>query len=470
MITQFKTWYRLWRGAVYAENRSLMVALTWIYLILAVLGGVLAAIVARKDRWLVVCAGAGFGLFMLALTLWGTFTTGAARQNHPANAKLVPGLNRQLRATAAMAWVVTTVMVLPFGYALGLGPLGPLLTVLTVSSIGFYTAGRPVDKGVALSALAVFMLVKAFPALQALLTSPLGLAVILLLCACYVIYTLPASFPAGGERHWRQVDEHRGFLAWQNLASWDRYSREGGAKHTLYAWLLKRRCRSAARGERLMLDGLGPRNNYMVVVVSAATLVAMALALTALMPLLGNSVSGLGRSCAIGVIAGQLAGAFFAWRRFSTAIRATPTEQTLLRLSAGMPASLGLTRALARRLAVTCLIEWLLWTSAACLVVALLGPSPAFLQAVTLTSAATLFLAGQPLENYAQRPVGLSAETVLLTGWMSGLLLLGLILHDRLDVWLSVLGLLLATSIGAIAYRWNTMVNGPIAFPAGRMA
>ncbi|MES2900761.1 MAG: hypothetical protein V4723_13620 [Pseudomonadota bacterium] len=470
MTSRLRTWYGIWTVAVFGQQRGLVKGMTWLCGLTALLVGCVMMLVAKGNRLEAACAGAGFMLLLLSNTWWSYFMSGAAMQNSPANGNLVPSLNRQIRQVAAIAWVVTTALALPFAYGNNFSMAETMLMVLGLTSVGLVFAGRDGNLLTALLALLLYLLLKNSPLLQAWLSHAGVLAALGAVILAYVAISLIAAFPNGGERHWKQLSSQRAVLSWQDMKSWEEGVRRGGKRNVLYSWMLKRKCRAREPGAMLMLDGLGARNNALVTLAVVALLVAILLLARLVVELLAIPLGLLPRQISTGLLIGPVAGAVFSWTRFSAAIRSTPTEQTLLCLSPAMPAAGRLSAALAKRLTRICLAEWLGWSAGMLIVIAAWGAERSLLQGAVAVAAAMLMLTALPLENYAGKARGISADLVLAIVLMGALLIAALIMHDDFKTWLILVGVMLAISSSYLALRWIGMARGPIAFPSGRLA
>ncbi len=470
MKTRLHTWYRIWVMAVFGQYTGLVKGMSWLCGFAALIGAAAAMLVTKGDRLEAACAGAGFMLLILSNMWWSYFMSGAALQNSPANGKLVPGLTRTIRQVATLTWVVTIVQAMPFAYANHFSFAEVTLMVVGLTSLGMYMAGREAHLLAALLALLLYLLMKNFPLLKTSMATPAALVLAAGLCVAYVIYSLRVAFPQGGERHWKQVDRHRAVLSWQDMKSWEERGRRGGKNNVVYSWLLKRKCQAREGGAALMLDGLGARNNAAVTLVLVVFVVGAALLGRLLVELIAVPAEVVPKIIHGGLLIGPVIMAALAWSRFSTAIRSTPTEQSLLRLSPGMPVATELTPALARRLSVVCLAEWLACSVGMLIIIAAWGAERSLLQGAVAASAALLLLTSQPLENYAARSDGMGAGMVMLVIVMFFLLMAAFVMHDNFTVWLGLVAAMLAISLTYFAVRWFSMVRGPIAFPSGRMA
>jgi hypothetical protein len=410
----------------------------------------------------------GMGLAALAAMLWLGFCSGAARQNTPANAHLVPGLNGALRTAAVTGWLVTMAAMLPFAFGHADGAmLFPLLGVALIG-LGLHFGGRMDGFVVCIGVLLVYVVGSRFALLMQALSHPLGFVAAMLACLAYAAWALPRAFPRAGERHWKMRAVQRETNAVFDLAKWNKNRLgDGGAGQFMYRWLLTRDCRHGASVGDMLLHGLSPGNHRYRLLVTLVIWVALLLMVKPVLLLLELPVTNLAGELSswAGVV---LAGLTGGWLRFAVSIRKTAGEQAVLRLAPAMPASSAFNRVLGRRIAAICVSEWAVMSALMFAALFWWDANAQHNRAAILIAAMALAGTGLSFQNFARRAQSERVKHLFLLIWMVFLVVAGGVVGAGLR-WAGIVALLLATSLVFIALRWRRMQRGPVAFPANRM-
>lgn len=468
MIAQSRYWRHIWWQAVFGDGSNAVVVGTWVLGVLAVFGALIGGVL-DPDRLRGACNGGGLMLAMLGGFYWLRFATGAATQNSPANARLVPRLTGHIRCSAVMAWIATMLFMLPYCYAADAGALAFVLLCFGVTGIGLYRAGREDGLVVAVAAMLLHVSALNWPPMQLALSRPAVLAAGLTAAIAYGWFGVRAAFPRGGERHWLQLDRQRKAVALDNMTGWDEVMSKDGRRNRIYCFLLRHYARTAAGRRKMLLLGLGPGLHpyyYGWVLLMAIVLAVLVKPVLVWLSLPVDNLAGMLGASLIGGLIGIMCSAAM---RFSISIRATPGEQAVLMLVPGMPRRAQLTRALGRRIAAICFAEWCAAAIAVFAILALWDAGPGAYQVGAILMAVLLLCIGFSLEKYAQKSEVSIAGIILITLWVTALSIASLIVQDRPLAWLIVFAMVLGTALAFVRVRWQAMMLGPVVFPASRL-
>ncbi len=462
-------WRRILWPAIVGDARKTVRATTIALLLFATVGGLFGALLS-SDRLLGACRGSGLMLALLGGFYWLRFASGAATQNSPANAHLVPRLTSQVRATAVLAWLLTLALMLPFCFSSALGPVSFVLLGMGVTGVGMYRAGREDGLMAAVLVLLVYVAALNWPPLRLMLGSAPALATGLGASLAFGWFGLRAAFPRGGEAHWALLDGQRRASALDNLSNWDEVLTKDGRRNRLYSFLLKRYARTEQGKRKLLLMGLGPgmhsfHYGYVLLIAVVLGLLVEPVAIWLALPV-ENLAHNIGRTLMGGVIGIACAGA----ARFGTTIRATPGEQALLMLTPGLPRKAVLTRTLGRRILGSCLAEWSVATVVILALVAVWGGDRGAYQITATLMVTCLIAAGTSLDDYARKADVSIVGLVLLGLLVFALFIASVIMVESLLAWAILLLALLGVAAMTTWVRWRAMRDAPVAFPAQRLA
>lgn len=448
------------------DRPRLMVWTTLLMLVVAIVGAVLGARIGL-DKGRMAFQFGGTVLVPLAGTWWAAFCAGAARQNTPANARLVPGLNQVLRACALRVWLVVLAMVLPLAWS---HPHGAILVPLFgfgFSGLGLFLTGRWDGLAVMLAAVLFYAFASMSASLMAILSHPAAVVLAMLACLAYARWALRAGLPTGGERHWANRRQQDQMKAMYEMKTWDQAVRHSGSRQRLFSRVLAGDLRGG-RTVDLLLHGLGPRaHRYLFapsLAVWAVTIVLLKPALVAL----GISTAGMAAIVAAPLAGGLVFALPVYWMRFASSMRTSAGEQAVLRLAPAAPEPSALNRMLGARIFFICAAEW-----STCVLVALgslwlWGATPAHYRGVAIAAALLLGATGYSLQDFARQESKGFAGYFFLLLWVFFLMSAGIVTSDNPLAWSGWFVLALATSLTYIGVRWHRMQRGRPAFPAGR--
>lgn len=454
--------HMLWTTALFGDRAGWVRLVSAVGLTLALVGAWLGTH-SGDDPLLGAALCGGTLLALPAAYLWARFCDGAVLQNSPANARLVPGLNRGVRQCAVLGWVAAMACLLPLAYGHPDGAVLYPLAGIALVGLGLWRAGHVDGLTVMVAAPLFYAFGSMSASLMHALSQPLGMALSTLVCLAYGAWALPRAFPIAGERHWRMCGKQQVIMAMRDRASLDKMGRNSWASHRSYAWLLARDCRGPTHPADLLLHGLGPGNHRYWLALMLAYLMVLILLVKAVTLML--ALPDVSRTLTWWLVVALA----ICWGRFSMSIRRTGGEQALLRLAPAMPSAPSLNRVLGRRIAAIALLEW-----TACALIALgtlaLWDSGASAYRVGAVVAAILLAAtGYSLDDYARKQQTGFLGNLLLALWMAALLVAGIITQGRPLAWSGVFALAAASSLLYIWRRWRRMQRGPVAFPANRM-
>jgi hypothetical protein len=416
-----------------------------------------------------------------AIAMWGMFLQSAIRQNAPSHARLVPGLRRRLMVMVAAVYAAGALLLAALG-AVVIGHFGYALTALAAFFPFLLLVQRHAWLSLAPSVV-IFASVGVFKSevkhaamLATAYGEPVFTAVALALICLVGAASLQFAFPDGGDRHyaWRlRLGRKPGFrLNGERQAGGNRFSvmcsplmRAG------YMISLRRDSQAAAPKNRMMMYGLGPS-------IHAGGFIA---AVVAILPVAwvahhfaydGREFFRLLLSAAPLQLMALMPAPLYAHSPLN-AIRQSAAEQSLLRLTPGMPPPATLNRALGGAMLSSYLRIW----GVGAVVTVLLGAmreSAPMVSAYTFASIA-LFLppACMLLRDFAAaRTSGddlISLLTVILTPI---LFLAAFALSETVSdmPWLGIGLVILSATTIALAVLWRRLAALPPAFPAGRVA
>lgn len=421
--------------------------------------------------------GDGFcclALMILLLICGGTFVGSAARQNHPANACLVPHLRRRLITSCVVLAIVcsvvlATVISLFFGhFGLALAGAGLLFPFLLLAQRFPLIGAVPVS---------FWWLPKVLPeawldrltgpvlALDEPTLSALGIALAFPLLAL----GLKLALPRGGDRH----------FAWKDrVEMWRTPGPEGAALRERkrrrfwsagYAGALRRdSARPGATGRKMLHAlGTGVYDGWLLLLIVGFSAVAVMALLTKApefrlfgwlpgLPLLQISILWSILSYTFGVL---------------SVAAARAGEQALYRLAPAAPPARDINRVFARALLLRFTRIWLVALAGlVCIDLAHTGSLVPRAYPLALASL-TLPLAGLLLRDYAR----LRAHRIVI-GWAVALVVM-FTLFVAMDSrhpdfpWVMPVVVIAAGTVLTLGVRWRSMVNMlPPAFPVGRLA
>lgn len=451
---------RIWHDAVGELTGATLTVIAFLLFATAVGGFVGVAIF--KSLPLGILRGAGNPLAMLAFLYWTFFMSGAAAQNKPANACLVPGLTRRVRQTAVLAWLLTMA---PFAAVSVAHPQGWLMLLsasVGVTAFGLYRAGCESFLWLAIAAAALYLLQ---PNLGFIGDAVLAAAC--LVSVLFAAWALARAFPKGGERHFAMLDKHAKALARDRSDTSDQLARRSGKQRFLYSWVLRRDIGTGHRG-RLLMHVLGPGANRMLLLLPVTALALAVFGVTAAMHAMGYwpNFEKIARQ-SFGPL---LVGVPVYWYRFAAAIRGSGPEQALARLAPRLPPATRLNRELALQILMTCALEWIA-VAALALGTLVLWDAPALSFRVTPAFLlAMLPVLGIGLADYSGKLTYRFAAEVAAAVVCAFIAMFTIFYGLNTPVWLALMALILCIAAVAIRAKWRAMLASPPAFPAGRIA
>ena len=454
---------RIWHDAVFDPEGDGMVAATTGMLLLASVASIIC-VFKMTSIPVGLGYGAGVPLSMLGVFAWFRFMMGVASQNSPANACLVPSLNRRVRLTAALAWCVTMVPFAAVGYATPDGMVFVLAASVALISIALYCAGRTMF---AVGAAAAFWIMLFGEGTLFMAGSPhrtLVLPGLLVLSLCFGAYALRAAFPAGGKRHWEMLDnfaEIRNLNVFSISGQWQ----QAGKRRRVHALIFRRDVAAPELRRHLLLHVLGPDSNRLAF--------ALPFMLCLLVLIVAKPVADSFNfpSFFKGTVYGMASMALIStWVRHYQGMWVTGTEQSLVKLAPGMPAAPLLNRELARQILQACLRDWAAFGIVGLVGITVWTGETSHYQVLVALLGATLIGVSLSLGDYSSKsgfPIAM-----LVVGLSINLLvfILSLFYTKDLVVWSCLVAAMLLQSICVIRMRWQSMASAPVAFPAGRMA
>jgi hypothetical protein len=253
-------WCRIWLMAVKGERPGHMMTGS-VALVLAALIGAWFGQLDKLAPFKEACRIGGVPLALLAGLWWAAFCGGAVRQNSPANALLVPGLNRAVRECAVLVWVGTMAAMLPLAYSHPDGAMVYPQFAIALTSVGLILSARKIGYA-GLGALAVLYAIGHFSPPFSLLLAQTATVTLASVCAfAFAAWGLPRALPVAGDQHCAMGAKLRASRAQYDMVEWEKSRRGSGRNGALYTWLLARDCSANANPGDMMLHGLGPRTH-----------------------------------------------------------------------------------------------------------------------------------------------------------------------------------------------------------------
>jgi hypothetical protein len=452
----------------------------WVLLgvIVAICGGMAFMMHSVKGGFL---AAAIFAATLAMVWVWMLLKS-VVSQNTPANARLVPGMNRVLRqilvgmwllcafGTAAYAMTLGKPAVL--GFALGL----PLFIIVSLALR--YTWAR-------------FVLVPMFyapvvfpgfaPTVRALLIQneqPWWPITFLLLTLIVGKFALARLLPQAGDAHWTWHQCLQKKLAAQRnmtLAAKD-FDSMGARLGAKLAWnynsALAQDCRARADGQKLLTYALGPQLHWTMALSVPLLFLAMWLCISAALHL-GVGVADFMQGAVQGIIWGLLLSIGGSDAGFVAAIRATRAEQALLRMAPAAPQGMQLNQALARAILTRFTITWTATGVVAVIMMTLAPHGMGKLYMVFALFSAFVWPMAFQLRDYARLP-GMWMSLLPMTA-ISIIIFMAVWQLDRLvgadpAIWLAFDVACLVVTAAVVRWRWKVMMRLPVAFPVGRIS
>ncbi len=456
----------IWRGAVVSRTAS---PLRMAEVVLLALLCVLALwftwrIEARPAAVFAsaVCLPSGIAAFML----WMRLISGAARQNSPANAALVPRLTRRARQCAVIGFGVT---MLPVVLASAVFPHGPgfvAMIAVTILLLGMGLNGRPDAIGVFIACDAALAW-GAEPLWRFLVQPPV-------MALCYVLigllgwYALHAVFPASGERHMRLYRRQQRLAQGTSLQAQAKGNQSSAGSRPLYRWMLRRDI-ALQKAAPLLLHALGPgghRHDFLLPIAIVLALASLGKLAAVWLPTIEIFMANAPQMPAILIM---LVAPFAATVRWGPKIASTPGEQALVRLTPRAPACQRFNAVLGRQLLRIALLEWLAGMLAVLGVSAWWGASASTLMAELALMCGALALAGAPLCNLARKQDSPTWQACVQFVLVLLLTVGAYASADRPQLWGALTCATVFVSYLIVSARWRTFMAAPVAFPAGRM-
>lgn len=460
-MKRLSVWRAIWLTGLRSQ-RPFVDAATYVFLFVAVVGAFGGGF-ASKGSLGGILQGAALPLIIIAAIYWPIFVSGAATHNKPANACLVPSLNRRVRETVALAWLLT---MLPFATISYFHPQGLsllLFSSVSVTATGLYRSGRHRFLGLAAVAFAAFLWE---PDLSWLGVGPLAASVAL--SVGFAAWACKKAFPRGGDRHWAMLDQHASAMARDEIEGSVRLSRSGKARRPVYAFLLRRDL--AAKGSRrhLLMHVAGPVAHRMAtllpILVAAACIVLAKPALHALG--LSPNMAKVARLTIMSLIVGVPVG----WYMIALSIVNSSAEQAIVRLAPGLPGAARLNRELGGQMLSTCVLQWGAVAVLAFGALWMWGqPASSFMTCAGFLGA-MLGMAGMALRDYSGKTTQYLGSHIVLLLCSCVLAFVAMFFTEKSYAWTVMMAFIYGASVANITSNWHAMMAAPPAFPAGRLA
>ena len=433
---------------------------------------IFALMFTQLSAWQAVCFGAGLPLAGLLSATFLHYMSGAALQNTPANAALVPRMNRLLRRTAAMLWCAALLGWAMVGAVVPHGALIVLVAALALSMLALGRGGR--SEGIVVFMVGDLVLVTGGKPLRDFVEQPLVLTIAVGLAVLVSWHVLRLMFPQAGEVTIEADAKRKRLLSVAARSSSKDFVRLQAtrSRRPVYARVLARDAARRRPGP-LMMHALGPTGHrYYIAVPAVIGAMGLALARLAVLTLAPALPHDTGMTAFVMVMATLFAAVVLlgSVARYGRVIAYFAEEQALVRLAPGVPRPFLLNRVLATEVVRALLVEWVLYTGLLIAVLAYWQVSGEALQRIFILMCCTLIPLGWlPLRDHAARAQvewrqGLGVSVLMTAGAAAALL----VTHKVAMALVLALVLAAAWLIGAA--RWRKMMAAPPAFPAQRGA
>lgn len=426
-----------------------------------------ALMFTRLKFWQAACFGVGLPLAAFLSAVLLHYVNGAALQNTPANAALVPRMNRLIRRTAALLWGGAMLGWSMVGAVVPHGALVVLVAALALAVLSLARGGRAeAVVGLIVGDIAI---VTGGKPLRDFVEQP---AVLLLAFVSAILLSwraLGMAFPRAADAKIDTPAKRKALLTLSGSLDRDVVRVQAASvSRPLYARVLARDIARRRPGP-LLMHALGPTGHRfyvaLPVAVGAALLALLRLGATTLWPA-GWDDARIAFPVIMMSTMGALLAMFAVIVRYGIGIANFAEEQALVRMAPRVPRPSLLNRPLAVQMVRSLLVDWVIVTG---LLLALLGywqVSGAAIGRVAVLMCCMLIPLGWPLRNHAAAAsfdwwhgLGIAALTIALAA-------VALLAGDKAAVVL-VPALIAAGLIGAA--RWRTMMAAPPAFPARRL-
>lgn len=469
MSPSWPIYRNIWRNAVLGERKGWLRGWTILALIVTLLAVifVLAIGATKRSESLLLCV---IPLAVLATFYWMRYVTGAVRQNSPANAHLVPGLNRNVRRTTVLTFLLTLAPMALLASASDDSVLVFVALAVIVTALGMGRGGRAAGSAIYLLMIVGSNFVQRRTGLIAWLSTPPVLAVLSLMAVALAWNALQSVFPAGGERHWKLLKGQAEQRNSTDLHKTMLLKRASGGRFRLYALLLRRDLRPAAKPEHLLLHALGPHNHrydFVLPLAITALLAAAAWLAAAWYGVTGEQVAN-GRDLVACFAVPLILLQGLTFERLVVSMDNTSGEQALVRLAPRAPRANRLGRSLARQLLQICLTEWLVCAFAMLALALLFGAGREALVVLATLVSASVGMTGWALRDYSGKQPGSAFKVIAQVVVMAIGGIAVFLARDNLAAWSALLVLLLGGAFAIVYDRWKTMVGAPVQFPARR--
>ncbi len=449
-----------WRTAVGPLSKKMRVA-TWGLLIAAVVLSFVVMLV--KKSMTAALVQLSYTLSVLAVLHWGSFISGAATLNRPDRAHLVPALNRQVRESAALVWVLTMLTFVPAVLIAQNGLLYLMAASVLVIALGLYRAGCGAFGWLAVASFLVCLFTPEYP-----YWSDQVLAVGCLLTLPFAAWALGAAFPAGGERHFAMLGPQATAQALDTTEGTLALLRAGGGRAPIYKLLLRRDLVSTDGRRFLWLHVLGRDAQGFNFVLPFIVVAGAMLALEPFLKLFTPQPDMVRMLIRFGL--GVLMLSFYTWCRFLMGMRTTPREQALVRLAPAAPRADRINQVLGKHMLVACIAEWFAVSMLAVGLALLWNVGAPAMHVIAALSCAALSFTGASLGDYSRKKGVDLVGQVLQSLLCLVIAIVSMFWTQNPAVWWSLISLILAIALGVIGMRWRDMMAAPVAFPAGRFA
>lgn len=448
---------RVWRLALAASPTPL--SIITIVLIIAAAIGAAVGIFVWKDLFHGILRGAGNPLSALAAIHWALFMSGAAAQNKPANARLVPGMTRSVRRAAVLAWMVTMAPFAGIGLVHPQGAMVVLSASVLVTAFGLYRAGCERFAALAVLAGIVYLWLPGQAVISEGVLAACGAASLL-----FAAWALERAFPRGGDRHFAMLDKQLRAQALDTMDGTAQMARKGAQRRGLYGVILRHDL-AARDSMKLLMHGLGPNFQAPLLRLAMAGLAALTGIGVVRLAGLASQPDELARLFCITLLIGVV----FSWYRFAAGILGAGSEQALVRMAPAMPRAPRLNRLLGKRILQACALEWLgavVLMGGALLVLSI--SESGFMMAAAF-GAAILPLVSLSLGDYSGKS-RFSFDGVIVATFLCLLVaFVSIFWVHSIAVWLALMASILGLAAACISIRWHCMIAAPPALPALRL-
>ena len=428
---------------------------------------VCALMFTRLEIWQAICFGAGLLLAAFLSAVLLHYVSGAALQYTPANAALVPRMNRLIRRTAALLWCGAMLGWIMVGVV---APHGALIVLVAALAQTLLSLGRTgYSAAIVVYIVADIAVTVGGKPLRDFVEQPAVLVVALVLAVLLAWRALVMLFPRAGDMPIDRSGKRKALLATLGNSPGDLARMQAARTPKFFNARVLARDVAQRRAGPLLMHALGPAGHRFYVTLPVAGGAAGLALLRVGAPLLWPAAGGVDKIVFMVTILstmGALLAMFAAVARYSIGMAYFAAEQALVRMAPGVARPAQLNRALAFEMVRSLLTDWMVITGLLLALLAWWQVSGATMLHIGVLMCCPLVALSWPLRDYAAAKGFNWLHWIGMVGLMCVLGVTALLAGDKAAV--TLVPVLIAAGMIGVA-RWRAMLAAPPAFPARRL-